>query len=197
MFTGIIESFGKIISTEKESANLRIRISAPFLAELKADQSVSHNGVCLTVEKISAENYEVVAIAETLERSNLGNLKAGDFVNLERCLKIGDRLDGHMVQGHVDEMAVCKSVENKNGSWLFTFQLNTTSSAELIVEKGSVSINGVSLTVVEAGKDYFSIAIIPYTFENTIFQYITTGTKVNIEFDIIGKYVKRILANRS
>lgn len=197
MFTGIIESFGKIISTEKESANLRIRISAPFLAELKADQSVSHNGVCLTVEKISAENYEVVAIAETLERSNLGNLKAGDFVNLERCLKIGDRLDGHMVQGHVDEMAVCKSVENKNGSWLFTFQLNTTSSAELIVEKGSVSINGVSLTVVKAEKDYFSVAIIPYTFENTIFQYITTGTKVNIEFDIIGKYVKRILTNRS
>lgn len=197
MFTGIVESLGKIISSEKESSNLRIRISAPFLHELKVDQSISHNGVCLTVENITTNNYEVVAIAETLERSNLGEIKSGDFINLERCMKIGDRLDGHMVQGHVDETAVCKSVENKNGSWLFTFQLNTTSSAELIVEKGSVSINGVSLTVVEAGKDYFSVAIIPYTFENTTFQYISTGTKVNIEFDIISKYVKRILANRS
>lgn len=196
MFTGIVESLGKIISSEKESSNLRIRISAPFLSELKVDQSISHNGVCLTVEKITTNNYEVVAIAETLERSNLGELKSDDFVNLERCMKIGDRLDGHMVQGHVDETAVCKSIEDKKGSWLFTFQLQS-SSAELIVEKGSVSINGVSLTVVEAGKDYFSVAIIPYTFENTTFQYISTGTKVNIEFDIIGKYVKRILANRN
>ena len=196
MFTGIVESLGKIISLENESANLRIRISAPFLHELKVDQSISHNGVCLTVEKITSDIYEVVAIAETLERSNLGELKSGDFVNLERCMKIGDRLDGHMVQGHVDETAVCKSIEDKNGSWLFTFQLNS-SSAELLVVKGSVSINGVSLTVVEAAKDYFSVAIIPYTFANTTFQYITTGTKVNIEFDIIGKYVKRILANRS
>lgn len=196
MFTGIVESLGKIIFLVKESANLRIRISSPFLSELKVDQSISHNGVCLTVEKITGENYEVVAIAETLERSNLGELKSGDFVNLERCLKIGDRLDGHMVQGHVDETAVCKSVEDKKGSWLFIFQMNSA-SAELLVEKGSVSINGVSLTVVEAEKDYFSVAIIPYTFENTTFQYITTGTKVNIEFDIIGKYVKRILANRS
>ncbi|MCX6273841.1 MAG: riboflavin synthase [Bacteroidetes bacterium] len=196
MFTGIVESLGKIISLEKESANLRIRISTPFLSELKVDQSISHNGVCLTVEKITGENYEVVAIAETLERSNLGELKSGDFINLERCMKIGDRLDGHMVQGHVDETAVCKSVEDKNGSWLFTFQLKS-SSAELLVEKGSVSINGVSLTVVEAEQDYFSVAIIPYTFENTTFQFITAGTKVNIEFDIIGKYVKRILANRS
>lgn len=196
MFTGIIESVGKIISIDKDLANLRIRISAPFLHELKVDQSISHNGVCLTVEKITTDSYEVVAIAETLERSNLGELKSGDFVNLERCMKIGDRLDGHMVQGHVDETAVCKSIEDKNGSWLFTFRLNPA-SAELLVEKGSVSINGVSLTVVEAAKDYFSVAIIPYTFENTTFQHITSETKVNIEFDIIGKYVKRILENRS
>ncbi len=196
MFTGIIESLGKIISSEKEAANLRLRISSSFLSELKTDQSISHNGVCLTVEKISGDTYEVVAIDETLQRSNLGNLKAGDFVNLERCLKIGDRLDGHLVQGHVDETVECKSVENKNGSWLFNFQLNS-SSANLIVEKGSVTINGVSLTVVETEKDYFSTAIIPYTLENTNFQYLKPGDLVNIEFDIIGKYVRRIIDNRN
>lgn len=192
MFTGIVESLGKVISSEKESANLRIRISAPFISELKVDQSISHNGVCLTVEKLSSDHYEVVAIDETLQRSNLGELKPGDVINLERCMKIGDRLDGHMVQGHVDDTVICNSVEDKNGSMLFTFQSNPTSS-NLIVEKGSISINGVSLTVVEAGRDHFSVAIIPYTFENTTFKFIKPGIRVNIEFDIIGKYVKRIL----
>ncbi|MEO8088358.1 MAG: riboflavin synthase [Bacteroidota bacterium] len=196
MFTGIIESLGKIISVEKEAANLRFRISCSFTSELKTDQSLSHNGVCLTVEKISGEIYEVVAIDETLQRSNLGQLNTGDLVNLERCLRIGDRLDGHLVQGHVDETAVCKSIEDKNGSWLFTFQVSS-SSANYVVEKGSVCINGVSLTVVEAGKDFFSVAIIPYTFEHTAFHSLKSGDNVNLEFDIIGKYVQRMMGNRN
>jgi len=195
MFTGIVETLGEILAAEKESANLRIRIAAPFLPELKVDQSISHNGVCLTVEKLSAEHYEVVAIEETLQRSNLGKLNTGDAVNLERCLKIGDRLDGHIVQGHVDETAFCKKIENKEGSWLFTFSINIA-SASSIVEKGSVSVNGVSLTVVEAGKDFFSVAIIPYTFENTTFRFLRAGDMVNIEYDVIGKYVQRIMDNR-
>lgn len=196
MFTGIVESTGKIIATGKESTNLRLRITCPFTSELKVDQSISHNGVCLTVEKITGDGYEVVAIEETLQRSNLGSLTTGQFVNLERCLRIGDRLDGHMVQGHVDETAICRSVEDKNGSWLFTFRLNS-SSAYLIVEKGSVCVNGVSLTVVEAGKDSFSVAVIPYTMEHTTFQFMKAGDIVNLEFDIIGKYVHRMLENRS
>ena len=195
MFTGIVESLGKIISAEKEITNLRLKISCPFISELKPDQSISHNGVCLTVEKISGDFYEVVAIDETLHRSNLGMLSAGQQINLERCLRAGDRLDGHMVQGHVDETAVCKTIEDKKGSWLFSFQLNP-SYADAIVEKGSVCVNGVSLTVVEAGKDFFSVAIIPYTFEHTNFKFLKPGDKVNIEFDVIGKYVKRILENR-
>ena len=195
MFTGIVESTGKIISAEKESNNLRLRITCPFVDELKVDQSISHNGVCLTVEKITGDSYEVVAIDETLRRSNLGNLAVGHFVNLERCLRIGDRLDGHMVQGHVDETAICSSVEDKNGSWLFTFHLNST-SANLIVQKGSVCVNGVSLTVVEESKDFFSVAVIPYTMEHTTFRFLKAGDGVNLEFDIIGKYVKRILEAR-
>ena len=168
---------------------------SPFINELKVDQSISHNGVCLTVENISEEWYEVVAIQETLIRSNLGSLKTGDTINLERCLKLDGRLDGHMVQGHVDETTSCIQVENKEGSWLFSFQLSKASS-DLIVEKGSVSINGVSLTVAEAGKSHFTVAIIPYTFENTTFHSMQKGTMVNIEYDIIGKYVKRMLENR-
>jgi len=195
MFTGIVEAMGKVLSSEKESSNLRIRIAAPFLSELKVDQSISHNGVCLTVEKLSADGYDVVAIDETLRRSNLGNLKPGDSVNLERCLKIGDRLDGHMVQGHVDETAVCKSTENRQGSWIFTFSIQT-SSANSIVPKGSVCVNGVSLTVVEAGRDFFSVAIIPFTFEHTNFNSIREGDTVNIEYDVIGKYVQRMMENR-
>ncbi|CAN5497761.1 riboflavin synthase [soil metagenome] len=196
MFTGIVESTGKIISTARESSNLRLRISSPFTSELKTDQSISHNGVCLTVEKISGEIYEVVAIDETLQRSNLGQLNTGDLVNLERCLRIGDRLDGHLVQGHVDETAICKSVIDQSGSWLFTFQLNSA-SAIYVVEKGSVCINGVSLTVVQAGKDFFSVAIIPYTFEHTTFHSLKAGDNVNLEFDIVGKYVQRMMGNRN
>ena len=195
MFTGIVEALGKVLSTEKESTNLRLRIEAPFLSELKVDQSISHNGVCLTVEKISNTYYEVVAIDETLHRSNLGSLKRGDAINLERCLKIGDRLDGHMVQGHVDETAVCKNISNANGSWLYTFNMNPASSGS-IVQKGSICVNGVSLTVVEAGKDFFSVAIIPYTFENTNFKNLRSEDAVNIEYDVIGKYVHRILDSR-
>lgn len=195
MFTGIVEALGKVLSTEKESTNLRIRMEAPFVSELKVDQSVSHNGVCLTVEKLSSQFYEVVAIDETLIRSNLGQLRAGDSVNLERCLKIGDRLDGHIVQGHVDETAACKEIVNSNGSWLYTFSINP-SSAGAIVQKGSVCVNGVSLTVVEAGKDFFSVAIIPFTFENTNFKFIRKGDQVNIEYDVIGKYVQRMVSSR-
>jgi riboflavin synthase len=195
MFTGIIESLGKIISVEKESSNVRLRVSCEFVSELKADQSVSHNGICLTVEKISGNAYEVVAIEETLQRSTLGRLTPGDSVNLERCLRIGDRLDGHMVQGHVDAATVCTAIENRQGSWLFTFQLGPEAE-DLIVEKGSVCINGVSLTVVEAGKDFFSVAIIPYTYGHTTFGSLKAGDHVNLEFDIIGKYVKRVLEKR-
>jgi riboflavin synthase len=195
MFTGIVEAQGKILSAEKESSNLRIRLTTPFLNELKVDQSISHNGVCLTIEKLSTDAYEVVAIDETLRRSNLGKLNPGDSVNLERCLKIGDRLDGHMVQGHVDETAKCTQIDDNNGSWLFTFSISKMSSG-LIVQKGSVCINGVSLTVVEAGNDFFSVAIIPFTYENTNFRFLRSGDIVNIEYDVIGKYVQRMLENR-
>ena len=194
MFTGIIEATGVVTSAKKEGTSIRLAIRAPFTSELKVDQSVSHNGVCLTVEKVSGQEYEVVAIEETLLRSNLGQLKTGDKVNLERCLKIGDRLDGHFVQGHVDETAVCSSVQDREGSWLYTFRLQSPS--DLIVEKGSVCVNGVSLTVVDAGQDFFSVAVIPYTFEHTNFKSLVEGSKVNLEYDVIGKYVKRMVAGR-
>jgi riboflavin synthase len=148
------------------------------------------------VEKLSSGDYEVVAIDETLSRSNLGKLKAGDAINLERCLRIGDRLDGHIVQGHVDETAICKNILNSNGSWVYTFSINTASAGS-IVEKGSVCVNGVSLTVVEAGDDFFSVAIIPYTFENTNFKFLRQGDLVNIEYDVIGKYVQRMMKVRN
>lgn len=195
MFTGIIEALGKVEASVKESSNIRLKISCPFLQELKPDQSISHNGVCLTVEKISSAYYEVVAIEETIQRSNLRQLLPGMRVNLERCLKIGDRLDGHMVQGHVDETAVCENIEDKNGSWIYKFRIKS-SSGNLIVEKGSISVNGVSLTVAEAGEYFFSVAIIPYTFEHTNFHSMIPGDQVNLEYDIIGKYVQRMMANQ-
>src|SRR5436190_5946725 len=173
MFTGIIETMGLIKEISNQGSNRRFTVQASFIAELKVDQSVSHNGVCLTVEKISGPGYEVVAIEETLRRSNLGDLKAGDRINLERCMKIGDRLDGHFVQGHVDETAECSSIEDRQGSRLYTFRLQHPTP--LIVGKGSVCVNGVSLTVVEAGADFFSVAIIPYTFEHTNFKSLATG----------------------
>jgi riboflavin synthase len=195
MFTGIIEATGVVTDIKKESANLRLSISCPFINELKVDQSVSHNGVCLTVEKISGNSYEVVAVEETLKRSNLGKLNPGDLINLERSMKLGDRLDGHIVQGHVDETAVCNSVENRDGSWLYSFKLNAGSN-NILIEKGSVSVNGVSLTVVDTAQNNFSVAIIPYTFEHTNFKTMKAGDTVNIEFDVIGKYVQKIMENR-
>ncbi len=203
MFTGIIEAAGKVVGLNKSGSNLELTIEAAFANELKVDQSISHNGACLTVTQANEKTYSVVCIEETLLKTNLGKLKVGDEINLERSLKIGDRLDGHFVQGHVDETALCKNIEEKNGSWIFSFELNS-SSTKLIVEKGSICINGVSLTVVSApgsppwGESEgasFSVAIIPYTFEHTNFHSLKKGDAVNIEFDVLGKYVQRILTN--
>ena len=191
MFTGIIETVGKIVQLTKEGENLHIEIEAPLARELKIDQSVSHNGVCLTVVKVKDSSYVVTAIQETLDKTNLKTLTKGSLVNLERAMKLGDRLDGHIVQGHVDGTAICKKVENSNGSWVFTFEYKN--SEFNTVEKGSITVNGVSLTVVDSKKGSFSVAIIPYTFENTNFKKIEVGTEVNLEFDIIGKYVKNIM----
>ena len=196
MFTGIIEAVGTVTKLDKEGSNLRIRLAAPFTSELKIDQSVAHNGVCLTVVHIDGGEYEVVAIDETLKRTNLGRQTIGSKVNLERCTKVGDRLDGHIVQGHVDTVAAVTSVTELDGSWIYAFEF-LTAPGHLTVEKGSVCVNGVSLTVVDSGSNAFSVAIIPYTRENTNFLNLVKGDKVNIEFDIIGKYVLRIMSHRS
>ncbi len=194
MFTGIVEATGKVIARNEEGANVHFRISASFIAELKVDQSISHNGVCLTVTEINETNYSVTAIAETLKRSNLGQLVPGDFINLERCMKIGDRLDGHLVQGHVDTTADCIKIQNENGSWLFRFRYDSKSG--LTVSKGSICINGVSLTVVDSLTGEFSVAIIPFTFEHTNFSSLKVGDQVNLEFDIVGKYVAELINNK-
>jgi riboflavin synthase len=193
MFTGIIESLGTVVTVKKEENNLRFSIQCAFTSELKIDQSVAHNGVCLTVVAIKDDVYDVVAIDETLKRSNLGLLKAGDKINLERCTKVGDRLDGHIVQGHVDTSAKVTKIIPQQGSWLFYFQYDNKD--HVTVQKGSVCINGVSLTVVDSEKNIFSVAIIPYTFENTNFKNLKVGDLVNVEFDIIGKYVAKLLAS--
>ena len=192
MFTGIIETIGTIKLITEEGRNKRMTVQSSFAQELRVDQSISHDGVCLTVERITENEYEVVAIEETLTRSHFKNLKIGSSVNLERSLKIGDRLDGHFVQGHVDQTALCKKIENKEGSHVFTFQFNDN-NAGLIVDKGSITINGVSLTVVESSGDLFSVAIIPYTYNHTNFKYLKQGELVNLEFDVIGKYVRKLL----
>ena len=192
MFTGIVEATGKVERINREGTNLRFTVSCPFTGELKTDQSVAHNGACLTVVGISGSAYEVVAIRETLERTNLGTLKAGDAVNLERCVKAGDRLDGHIVQGHVDTVGVCRAIEDLGGSWKFTFT-HPVRREFVTVAKGSVCVNGVSLTVVDARSDGFSVALIPYTFEYTNFGALSVGSPVNLEFDILGKYVARLL----
>ncbi|MGO3183028.1 MAG: riboflavin synthase [Aequorivita sp.] len=191
MFTGIIESVGEIAHLTKEGENLQIEIKSPLAQELKIDQSVSHNGVCLTVVEIKDNSYIVTAIKETLDKTSLNSLEEGSLVNLERAMKMGDRLDGHIVQGHVDGVAKCISVKEEDGSWVFTFEYKN--SEFTTVEKGSITVNGVSLTVVNSKKEQFSVAIIPYTFENTGFKDIEVGTKVNLEFDIIGKYVKNLM----
>lgn len=196
MFTGIIESLGTIKLLEKEKDNLHITVASSITNELKIDQSVAHNGVCLTVVKINNDDYTVTAIRETLNKTNLGDWKTGDLINLERAMKLGDRLDGHIVQGHVDQIGICKSIENANGSWYYTFEYDENLS-NITIEKGSVTINGVSLTVVNAKKNEFSVAIIPYTYEHTNFKNFVIGTKINLEFDVIGKYVARLFSNRN
>lgn len=192
MFTGIIETSGIIKHIRLDGTNIHYTIQSDISNELKIDQSVAHNGVCLTVVNLFENSHEVTAIQETLEKTNLAALKIGSLVNLERCTQMNGRLDGHIVQGHVDQTAVCTSKIDHNGSWEFTFQYNPSTN-NVTVEKGSICINGVSLTVVNSGDDRFSVFIIPYTFEHTNFKDIEVGTQVNLEFDIIGKYVAKLL----
>jgi riboflavin synthase len=190
MFTGIIEGMAEVCAIKKEGTNLRFTFKCPFTNELKVDQSVAHNGVCLTVVAINDNQYEVVAIDETLMRTNLGELQVGDKVNLERCMQMNGRLDGHIVQGHVDTTAIIEKIVTEEGSWRVYFSY-APNPAHITVEKGSVCINGVSLTVVDSGRNTFSVAIIPYTWEHTNFHALKESGKVNIEFDIIGKYVAK------
>jgi riboflavin synthase len=195
MFTGIVETLGKVTRLEREGSNLHLSLSSSIAHELKIDQSVAHNGCCLTVVSLSGDEYTVTAIDETLQKTNLGALQLGSEVNLERCMPMNGRLDGHIVQGHVDMMGVCTKAEALDGSWVFGFTY-TPDAQHVTVPKGSITINGTSLTVVDSKDDYFSVAIIPYTYEHTVFKHLKVGDKVNLEFDIIGKYVARILAMR-
>lgn len=194
MFTGIVESIGVIAQIKNEGTNKHFTINSPITQELKVDQSIAHNGVCLTVVAIEGTAYTVTAIKETLEKSNLGLFKPGDKVNLERSLTIDKRLDGHMVQGHVDTTAECIHILEENGSWLFTFTVSADFN-NLMVEKGSICINGTSLTIFNIRENKFSVAIIPYTYEHTTFHTLTTGSIVNIEFDMMGKYIIKYLSN--
>lgn len=191
MFTGIVEEVGRVVSVKNEGTNRTFSVQARIAPELKVDQSVSHEGVCLTVIAVYGDRYEVTAVKETLDRTNLGTWEPGSEVNLERCLRIGDRLDGHMVQGHVDTTVRCVEVHDGNGSWTFTFDL--PEHGHLLVRKGSVCINGVSLTVAALDERSFSVAIIPYTFAHTTFRGLKAGARVNVEFDVLGKYVERML----
>lgn len=191
MFTGIIETLGIITNLTEYQENLDITVQSTFTSELKIDQSVAHNGVCLTVVSIENDTYTVTAIKETLDKTNLNDLTVGATVNLERGMKLGDRLDGHIVQGHVDQIATCTEIKEADGSWYFTFSYDPTLQ-NITIEKGSITVNGVSLTVVNSQKNTFSVAIIPYTYEHTNFHTFEVGTVVNLEFDVIGKYVKRI-----
>ena len=190
MFTGIIEHMGEVVSLQKEAENLHITMRTPITQELKIDQSVAHNGVCLTVVAIEGDVYTVTVIQETLQKTNLGDLNVGDQVNIERCMKLGDRLDGHLVQGHVDQTAKCVDVVEVDGSWYFTFSYENLGN--ITVEKGSICVNGVSLTVVNSQADSFSVAIIPYTYNHTNFHNFKIGTIVNLEFDILGKYIVKM-----
>jgi riboflavin synthase len=193
MFTGIIEDLGVVKSIKREATNLHITIQSRLASELKIDQSVSHNGVCLTVVKRNASSYTVTAIKETLDKTNLINLTEGAIVNLERGLKLGDRLDGHMVQGHIDQIGTCIDVQSQNGSWIYTFEYEP-SLGNITIEKGSVTVNGVSLTVVDSKNNGFSVAIIPYTYQHTNFKHFKIESVVNLEFDVIGKYVSKLHA---
>ena len=195
MFTGIIEAFGRVIALEREGENLHISIESSLSKELKIDQSVAHNGVCLTVVKCDPKNYTVTAIDETLKKTNLGTLKMGSYVNLERAMKLGARLDSHMVQGHVDQTAKCIEAKTLDGSWFYTFEYDK-SSGHITIEKGSITINGVSLTVVNSKENQFSVAIIPFTYEHTNFNQLNIGDPVNLEFDLIGKYLAKLYLSR-
>ena len=196
MFTGIIETLGVIQEIEKDKDNLHITIASSITDELQIDQSVSHNGICLTVVSINKTFYAVTAIGETIKKTTISDWQKGDSVNLERAMKLGDRLDGHIVQGHVDQIGTCTTVKETNGSWYYTFNYDE-SLHNITIEKGSITVNGVSLTVVDSRKNEFSVAIIPYTFEHTNFNTFQVGTKVNLEFDVIGKYVSRLYANQN
>tara|TARA_B100001175_G_scaffold99919_2_gene84628 strand:- start:468 stop:1151 length:684 start_codon:yes stop_codon:yes gene_type:complete len=192
MFTGIIESLGKLRSVSKNDSNVTFNIESEIATELKVDQSVSHNGVCLTVESVSENSYTVTAINETLEVTNLGKLKPGDIINLERSMKLNGRLDGHIVQGHVDQTGKCTFIKNQNGSWIFGFSYDVNKK-NITIEKGSITVNGVSLTVLESNENSFSVAIIPYTYENTNFNKFIKGEIVNLEFDVLGKYMSKLI----
>ncbi|MDO5979030.1 riboflavin synthase [Flavivirga spongiicola] len=193
MFTGIIEDMGVVSNLKEELDNLHISIKSNITTELKIDQSVAHNGVCLTVVNINDDEYTVTAIKETLDKTSLNTLKINDKVNLERAMKLGDRLDGHIVQGHVDQTATCTKIEEANGSWVFTFAYDASLN-NMTIEKGSITINGTSLTVVNSKKDTFSVAIIPYTYNHTNFNTFKIGTTVNLEFDVLGKYVAKLVS---
>jgi riboflavin synthase len=195
MFTGIIESLGTVQEIKKDQDNVHITIESTITDELKIDQSIAHNGICMTVVSIDNNLYTVTAIGETIKKTNLSALKVGDIINLERAMKLGDRLDGHIVQGHVDQIATCIVAKETNGSWYYTFQYDET-IGNITIEKGSITVNGVSLTVVDSRKNEFSVAIIPYTFENTNFKSFEIGTKVNLEFDLIGKYISKLYSNK-
>ena len=192
MFTGIIETLGRVKAIETEGSNKHFQIESDISDQLKIDQSVAHNGVCLTVTKVEGKNHWVTAIDETLQVSTLGLLKPGSDVNLERCMLNNGRFDGHIVQGHVDQMAVCKSINEEEGSWLFDFEYDP-SKGNVTVEKGSITINGISLTCFNSTKNGFRVAIIPYTYEHTTMKHLKVGDEVNLEFDIVGKYVKRLM----
>ena len=194
MFTGIIECLATVKKVEKEKGNLNLSLDSSITKELKIDQSLCHNGVCLTIVGIESDVYTVTVIEESLNRSNLGKLIPGDLVNIERSMSVNSRFDGHIVQGHVDEVAICSEVQETNGSWKYVFK---HTQENITVEKGSITINGVSLTVVDSSSDSFSVAIIPYTYENTNFKNIKPGSFVNLEFDILGKYITKIIAKKT
>jgi riboflavin synthase len=194
MFTGIIEEVGEVVMLKQDKENMHITVKSNFCSELRIDQSLAHNGVCLTVVDLNENNYTVTAIQETIDKSNIGDLKIEDKINLERAMLLGDRLDGHIVQGHVDQVAKCTDIKELEGSWFFTFEYDEKLQ-NLTIEKGSITINGVSLTVVNSERNSFGVAIIPFTFEHTNFHKIRVNDLVNLEFDVIGKYVAKLLSN--
>lgn len=193
MFTGIVETFGEVKEIVRENENVHLFVQSNITNELKIDQSVAHNGVCLTVVEIKDSIYKVTAIKETIEKTTIGNWQVGNFVNLERAMLLGARLDGHIVQGHVDQTAECIAIEDANGSIYFTFEYDFAKN-NITIEKGSITVDGTSLTVVNSGKNTFSVAIIPYTLENTLFKTYKVGTQVNLEFDVVGKYVSKLMS---